>query len=113
VIPPADLAKYRLPGQKVKKEEIRELCELVRKRYALDVRLWHFKNARECDRPVIQADIIKADAALAKIRRILGSWDKRELFVTEAEWEVFQEIKGRMELLNKRNWANDPPWSGR
>jgi hypothetical protein len=111
-VPPADLPKHRIRGEKVKAEEIRELCELVRKRFSLDVEIWNLRYAKERDRNKVKEKIDKADAALAKIRRILASWDRRDLFESVEDWEVLQDIKGRIDLDGKRDWMTNPPWSG-
>jgi hypothetical protein len=111
-VPPADLPKPRYKGQKVKPEEIRELCNLVRKRYAVDGDLWDLRHAKDRDRSKVWERIDKAEATLAKIRRILASWDSPELFSSAEEWEQFQDIKARIHLDNKRDWIANPPWSG-
>lgn len=51
-------------------------------------------------------------AALAKIRRILESWDREDLFDSGADWEKVRVIRSRVEGEGKRNWVRDPPWVG-
>jgi len=111
-IPKADLPKKRPEREKVKAEEVRELCELIRRRYTLDLSLWDLRHARERDRPPILDEVQKAEATLAKIRRILHSWDGADLFDSKKDWVKVQEIKRRVGLEGKRNWVNNPPWTG-
>jgi hypothetical protein len=111
IIPPADLPKRRLRGEKVTAAEIRELCDLARKRFSLDVDLWDLRHAKERDREYIWDRIYQADAALHKIRRTLASWDRRDLFESKEHWEAFEDIKRRINLDGKRDWVAHPPWS--
>jgi hypothetical protein len=111
-VPSADLPKHHIAGEKIKAEEIRELCDLVRKRFALDVEIWNLRYAKERDRDRVREKIDKADATLAKIRRTLASWDRRDMFESVEDWEVLEDIKGRINLDNKRDWITNPPWSG-
>jgi hypothetical protein len=109
-IPYADLVPQRAHGQKVGSEEVRELCELIRKRYALDVDIWSLRDARSRDRDAVWVLIRRADAALAKIQRTLDSWDREDLFDSHQDWIKLQDIKKRMDAVGKRDWMNNPPW---
>jgi len=111
IVPPADLPKRRLRDEKVTAAEIRELCDLVRKRFSLDVDLWDLRHAKPRDREYIWDRIYQADAALHKIRRTLASWDRRDLFESKEDWETFNDIKRRINSDNKRDWIAHPPWS--
>jgi len=110
-IPYADRPKQHFEGQKVGAEEVRDLCELIRKRYALDIDLWDLRQARERDREDVRKRIEKAEATLAKIRRTVEAWDRRDLFESDKDWRNFQNIKERIFLQGKRDWVADPPWS--
>jgi hypothetical protein len=109
-VPHADIPKVRVKGEKVQSKEIRDLCELIRKRYALDVDIWSLKDARDRDRDEVWALIYKSDAALAKIKRTLDSWDRVDVFDSERDWHKMQDIKRRINLEGKRNWVKHPPW---
>lgn len=110
-VPEADIPKVRVQGEKVQSKEIRDLCELVRKRYALDVDIWSLRDARNRDREEVQALMVKADAALARIRRTLDSWDRSDLFDSERDWLKMQDIKRRINVPGKRDWLKNPPWA--
>jgi len=112
MVPPADLPRERPANQKVTKEEIRELCDLVRKRFALDADLWNLREAREHDRHKVWDRIHKADATLAKIQRTLDSWNRVDLFESRSDWDTVVDIKRRVNLPGKRNWIAKPPWCG-
>lgn len=111
VVPPADLPKQRKLAQKVKPKEVRELCELVRKRYMFDLELHGLRQAHARDHKEIWPTIEKADATLHKIRRTVESWNKREFFESEYDWDIFKDIRDRINLGGKRDWIADPPWS--
>jgi hypothetical protein len=109
-VPDADIPKVRVQGEKVQSKEIRALCELIRKRYALDIDIWDLKDSRDRDRDEVWALIYKSDAALAKIKRTLDSWDRADVFDSERDWHRMQDIKRRINLEGKRDWVKHPPW---
>jgi hypothetical protein len=111
-VPQADVPKERVQGEKVQSKEIRALCELIRKRYALDIDIWDLKDSRDRDRDEVWALIYKSDAALAKVKRTLDSWDRPDLFDSERDWHRMQDIKRRINLEGKRDWVKHPPWEG-
>lgn len=97
--------------QKITAEELRELRELIRYRYALDVELWSkHRKVKPYSRYVAQDLMRKSDSALVKIRRMVEDWDKRSYFSSDDEYFKFQEIKARVEAEGKRNWMRQPPW---
>lgn len=108
--PPGDMPAFRAKGQKVIPEELRELRELIRHRYALDIEIWTLRNVRPRDRPVVEEKMRRADAALKKIRRIVLSLDSQEFFTSPKDYSKFQEIKSRIMADGKRNWTQHPPW---
>ena len=111
IIPPGDLPAYRPAGKKVRPEELRELRELIRQRYQLDVVIWNMRWYSERDHDVVHEKMKKADALLSKIRRIISSMDSPEYFDTsKKDYEKFGQIRDRIMKGGKRNWKNHPPW---
>jgi len=76
----------------------------------LDVDIWSLKDARDRDRTEVRDLMTKADAALVKIRRILDSWDRPDVFDSEHDWHKMQEIKRRINASGTRDWLSKPPW---
>ncbi|KAH7095166.1 hypothetical protein FB567DRAFT_586494 [Paraphoma chrysanthemicola] len=96
---------------RVTNENIRELRELIRYRYALDCKIWSVgKKVKWYQRDTVEADMRRADAALAKIRNTLDGWDRQEFFETMEQYKRFKEIKNRIENAQARNWEQNPPW---
>src|SRR4051812_49104065 len=87
-----DEVKVRRPGQKVEPKELRELCELIRRRYSLDVEIWSLRKTRLRDRKIVEDKMHKAQATLRKINRILDSWDNDNAFTNAGDRAKFQEI---------------------
>ncbi|QDS73017.1 hypothetical protein FKW77_009130 [Venturia effusa] len=109
-VPKADNPRDRGIDEKIESKEIRDLCELVRKRYALDIEIWSLRDARNRDRGEVKALMVKVDAALARIRRTLDSWDRPDLFDSDSDWVKMQDIKKRIDVAGKREWQKHPPW---
>jgi len=109
-IPPGDIPKARSPNQRVTSEELRDLRELIRHRYALDVEIWNLRDAQRHDRNIIHDKIRKSKAALAKIIRVVESLDDRSYFSSDAEHAKLQQIKSRVMEEGKRDWEMHPPW---
>jgi hypothetical protein len=110
-VPVGDLPKQRHQGQKVEAKEVRELAELIRLRYTLDVDLWNHRFTKPRDRHIIEDKIRKADATLAKVRGIVDSWDVPDAFEEDGQdWSKLRNIKRRVGAEGKRNWAINPPW---
>jgi hypothetical protein len=97
-------------GQKVKAEELKDLRELIRRRYALDIEIWEFRDVLPADRQVVLPKLVQADALLAKIRRILVFMDRKDIFENENQYKTFCDIKDRMLAPGKRVWTKQPPW---
>ncbi|CAO2656249.1 Nn.00g050520.m01.CDS01 [Neocucurbitaria sp. VM-36] len=91
-------------------ENIRELRELIRYRYALDVEIWSLRNVKTYQRDTVRIKMTRADAALATIKNTLENWDRSEFFETREEYARFREIKRRIVSGDKRNWTAHPPW---
>jgi hypothetical protein len=109
--PPGDLPLERAAGTKITPEELRDLREMIRQRYQLDVQIWSERFLRERDRDITQAKIKQAEALMTKIRRTVITWNKPEYFEHgTGDYESFQEISRRIHSPGKRDWVNEPPW---
>ncbi|KAF2267876.1 hypothetical protein CC78DRAFT_31450 [Lojkania enalia] len=107
---PGDIPISRAKGQKITPEEIRELRDLIRHRYALDVEIWSLRDVKTYQRDVVLDRMRKSDAALGKIRTTVMSWDRPEYFQSEREYQKLQEIRVRVLEGGKREWGRHPPW---
>ena len=110
VVDAGDIPRPLEPGQKVQPEEIRDLGELIRKRYELDVEIWDLRYVKPRDRPVVEDMMRRSDATLRKIRGTIHAWDSPDAFESHKDWTKLQEIKVRIEADGKRLWADNPPW---
>jgi len=109
-VPPGDIPKPLMPGTTVQPEDIRNLRELIRKRYALDVEIWDLRHVGRQDRKIVQDKMDRSDATLQKIYRMVCAWDNPNAFESQNDWATLQEIKTRIEEGGKRFWATNPPW---
>ncbi|KAF3050007.1 hypothetical protein E8E11_009842 [Didymella keratinophila] len=91
-------------------ESMRKLRGLIRDRYALDIDIWSKRNLKRFQRDTVMADMVKSDAALVRIRRLLEDWDNSQYFERPEQHAKFREIKGRLMTGEKRLWASQPPW---
>jgi hypothetical protein len=107
---PGEIPKPLMPGFKVQAEEIRELRDLIRKRYALDIEIWDLRDVRPRDRPIVEAKMRRSDAMLQQIYLTICEWDRPDAFHSQRDWIKLQEIKIRIEEGGKRFWAANPPW---
>ncbi|KAF2792511.1 hypothetical protein K505DRAFT_326094 [Melanomma pulvis-pyrius CBS 109.77] len=108
--PPGDIPTSRTKNQKATKEEIRDLRELIRYRYALDVEIWNLRDVQDFNRDVVREKMRKSTAALGKIKRIVDNLDDRSYFSSDAEYEKLRQIKFRVSEGGKRDWDRNPPW---
>jgi len=118
--PPIPAPKLLLPGdqppplsagQKVSPLEVRNLNELIRKRYALDVEIWSKRHCRPRDRLFVEDKMQRADAVLEKIMLIVRMWDDSSAWESHADWNRLRRIKQSLEMEGgQRLWANNPPW---
>ena len=104
-----DIVVPREPNQLVKKEELRELGELIRERYKLDMLLYNLRDKTAYEDDVIDENTIKASAALEKIKRLVDSFDRYDLFADPRDYEKLREIKRRIYEGGKRDWKKHPP----
>jgi hypothetical protein len=108
---PGDLPLARAPGEKITPEELRDLREMIRQRYQLDVQIWSERFLRERDRDITEAKIKKADALMNKIRRTVITWNDPQYFKHgTGDYEAFQEVARRIYSEGKRDWVAEPPW---
>ena len=98
------------PVHRITAENIRELREMIRYRYGLDIEIWKQRNLKKFMRDRVNENMRRSDAALETIRKTLTSWDRREYFETQEEHDKFKEIKDRLMAGNKIVWADNPPW---
>lgn len=96
--------------QMVSPDTLRNLRELIRERYELDVEIWSLRNVRRPDRWIVEDKMEKADAVLLKIFTIVHAWETTQGSWTEAEWKQAKEIQNRILAEGKRWWAGNPPW---
>jgi len=104
-----DVVVDRGTGQLVEKEELRELGDLIRERYRLDMLLYNLRDKTSYEDDVIDENIIKASAALAKIKRLVDSFDRPDLFKDRQDHEKLKEIRMRIYEGGKRDWKKQPP----
>lgn len=100
----------RMKLQMVSPDTLRNLRELIRERYELDVEIWSLRNVRRPDRWIVEEKMEKADAVLLKIFTIVHAWDTTQGSWTEAEWKQAKEVQTRVLAEGKRWWAGNPPW---
>ncbi|KAF2117304.1 hypothetical protein BDV96DRAFT_23797 [Lophiotrema nucula] len=117
------LSKQKTQGNNRKKElhdrisqaspaTLRDLRELIRKRYKLDIDIWSLRGVRVPDRPVVKEKMEQSDAILDEILAMVETWgDNGETFEDE-ERKKMQMVKARLKGPGKRNWATHPPWAG-
>jgi len=91
--------------------ELRELRELIQARYQLDIEIWRDRGVREFRRDIVVEKMHAADVALLKIKHMIKKWDKREYFGPDEDWEIFQDIKARINERGKREWIGNEPWN--
>lgn len=108
--PPPKSTPRPPPVHQITAEHIRELRELIRNRYALDIEIWRQRNVREVKRPKVIANMRRSDAVLKVVRKALQDWDRREFFVSDLEHQKFVDIKDRVANGAKADWAKHPPW---
>lgn len=92
---------------------LRELRELIRSRYELDVEIWQNRDDVETNRRIWVKKMAQSDAVLLEIQNKIQKWDHLDEASgwSEEEWEMAKEVRERLLKSGKRNWATDPPWS--
>lgn len=104
-------AKKRERIKKTTPEALRDLRDLIRQRYQLDMHIWSLKGARAPDRPIVEEAMVKADSVLQEICEIVDTWEQNEAFWTPQEWALASRIKEQVMKGGKRVWRNNPPWN--
>src|ERR1700753_3165560 len=79
--------------EKVKSEDLRDLRELIRRRYALDVEIWEKKDIIYGSRPKVKELMDKSDAMLKQIEDIVRKLDSRDCFESDIEYKKALKIK--------------------
>lgn len=93
-------------------ETLRDLRELIRNRYQLDVEIWGLRSARKPDRPTVLEKMAVADAIMEEILTTISTWEnQQDGNWTDEEWARVQEIKERLQSDGKRVWEGNPPWA--
>lgn len=108
ILPTSRLQRKEKP--KLTTDQLRELRELIRHRYTLDVDIWRQRREPEWNRSQTEEQMIQADAALVKLKQMVKEWDSERNFSTAEEYEQFQEIRKAILAKGKRNWKQEPPW---
>ena len=91
-------------------ETLRNLRELIRRKYALDVEIWENRDIRKPLRYVIEEKMEKADALLHEILSVVKAWDLKSPQWSAEERQLATDIKTRLEAKGKRWWVGNPPW---
>jgi hypothetical protein len=111
VVPPGDQFQRVSPGHKITPNEIRDLNELIRKRYDLDLRIWANRKCHTRDRYIVEDWMRRSDAALVKIMTMVYAWDDRQLWKSQEDYEKLTDILVRLATeRGKRTWVGNPPW---
>ncbi|ORY13861.1 hypothetical protein BCR34DRAFT_253151 [Clohesyomyces aquaticus] len=93
-------------------ETLRDLRELIRDKYQLDLEIWELRNARRPDRWIVDVKMEKADAVVSEIMAMVVVWERREDGDwNDDEWERVQEIRERLMSGGIRIWANESIWT--
>ncbi|KAH7078750.1 hypothetical protein BKA63DRAFT_250499 [Paraphoma chrysanthemicola] len=102
----------RLRIKQASPETLRDLRELIRDRYELDVKIWGLRGARKPDHPIVQKKMEKSDAVMEEILHMVSLWgDNSDNSWNPVEWEKVNIIRKKLEDGGHRVWANDPPWA--
>ena len=108
---PGDQPPSSPPDYKVSPLEIRELNELIRKRYALDVEIYNRKNCMTHNRPIVYDRMKRADVVYSKIMATVRLWDREEVWESSDDWDRLKAIRQRLENEEgRRTWEGNPPW---
>jgi len=93
-------------------ETLRDLRELIRNRYQMDVEIWGLRRARKPDRPKVLEKMVIADAIMEEILTTISTWEnQQDGNWNDEEWDRVQEIKERLQKDGKRVWEGNPPWA--
>jgi len=92
---------------------LRELRELIRARYELDICVWNARDVLEANRPNVEKKMIQSNAILQDIQSRVQKWSGEDPASgwTPEEWKLAQEVKTRLLAPGKRDWIKEPLWS--
>ncbi|KUJ18838.1 uncharacterized protein LY89DRAFT_506039 [Mollisia scopiformis] len=90
--------------------QIRDLNELILKRYALDIEIYSLRDCSSRDRKIVEDKMRRSDAALQKIMITVQSWDNRKKWKSPADYDKIRVIRDMLDEGGKRVWAGNPPW---
>jgi hypothetical protein len=107
---PGDRPHHYQSGQEVPPEHIRELRELIQKRYRLDLEIWNCRNCLQIDKHRVENMMIRSDAVLDKILAILTTWAESHLKWSVADGLKVDQITDRMNKREFIRWQGNPPW---
>lgn len=91
-------------------ESIRNVRDLIREKYRLDLYVWSRRNIQVADRNLVQNDCMTADSLLEQICCHINGWDESS-FGTE-EWKVVAKIQENIRRNENRHvlWMSQLPW---
>lgn len=93
-------------------ETLRDLRELIRSRYEMDVTIWSLRNARRPDKPIVHGHMDKADAIMDEILLMIEAWgDNSDGRWNEEEWAKVEIIRKKVRTGGYRTWTDNPPWN--
>lgn len=107
---PGDQLAPLPPGYKLTPLEIRDLNELIRNRYTLDIDIWNKRNCKPRDRHIVEDIMRRSDATLLKIMMTVELWDRPDIWEVSSDWQRLQTIRRKLDEGNQKRWANNPPW---
>jgi hypothetical protein len=114
--------KLRLEEKRRQRDEVqngnspkalRDLRELIRSRYELDLEIWQNRDDVESNRRIWLKKMAQSDAILLEIQNKIQKWDHLDEASgwSKEEWDMAKEVRERLLKPGKRNWATDPPWT--
>jgi hypothetical protein len=106
----ADLPLHPVPGGKIPPTQIRELRELIQRRYKLDRAIYAQRHVGEWDKELVEQQMAQADAILIKIQRILSIWEDPTVVWDPMDREKVRDIRARINAHGKRFWTQNPVW---
>ncbi|KAK0125658.1 hypothetical protein ONS95_000339 [Cadophora gregata] len=107
---PDDASLTLLPGKRRSPLDVRELNDLIRTKYSLDLDIWSLRHCRPRDRDMVKDKMRRSDAALAKIMATVNLWDHLEDWESEQNWRQLRAIKERLIRSKICLWSEAPPW---
>lgn len=93
-------------------ETLRDLRELIRDKFELDVRIWGLRGARKPNRPIVEKKMEKSDGVMEEILYMVGLWgDNSDNRWSDEEWERVELIRQKLHEGGHIKWAtSQKPW---